>query len=266
MRISPIAVAVLFAAMTTGAKADGLVLYGAGSLREAMGQVALEFGKAHDLVVTTQFGNSGSMRERIEKGDKVDVFTSADVGHARKLLDDGRADVMVMFARNRVCLLSPAKFGATTETALQKMVSEGVRIGMSPPKADPLGDYTVQLFEKADQVKAGSEAVLQARAVVLQSPPAGPAAKSGDTDVDAIQDGRIDASIVYCSISERYARLLPSATVVAFPPELQVGPEYALAVLKNARPEAYQLALTILSAAGQKILADRGFIPVALPH
>lgn len=266
MRVFAVAATMFAATFAAGANADELVLYGAGSLREAMGQIATDFGKANGLTVTTQFGNSGTMRERIEKGDKVDVFTSADIGHARKLLDEGRASVMVMFARNSVCLLSPEKFAATTETALQKMLSPGVHIGMSPPKADPLGDYTVQLFERADHVKAGSAAALQSQAVVLESPPNGPKPKSGDTDVDAIQDGRVDASIVYCSSRERYARLLPTATIVQLPPDLQVGPEYALAVLKNARPQAMQLALTVMSPQGQKVLADRGFIPVTLPR
>jgi hypothetical protein len=36
-------------------------------------------------------------------------------------------------------------------------------------------------------------------------------------------------------------------------------------VLKDARPSAQMLALTILSPAGQKVLADHGFHPVALP-
>ena len=72
----------------------------------------------------------------------------------------------------------------------------------------------------------------------------------------------MDAAIVYCSGRERYARILPDATVIAFPAELQVGPEYGLAVMKDARPEAMLLALTILSPVGQKILADRGFRPV----
>jgi len=55
------------------------------------------------------------------------------------------------------------------------------------------------------------------------------AAQSGDADADAILDGRVDAAIVYCSSRDRYGRLLPDATVVEFPPELQVGPEYGMA-------------------------------------
>ncbi len=257
--------AMMLAATVTGAKAADLVLYSAGSLREAMTQIAASFGQAHGLTVATQFGPSGRMRERIESGEHVDVFTSADVGHARKLVEDGRASVMAVFARNAVCLLSPAAFGATTETMLDKMLAPGVHIGVSPAKIDPLGDYTLRLYELAEHVRPGSAAALQGRAVVIDTPPGSPLPKSGDGDVDAILEHRIDAGIVYCSGRDRYTHLLPDATLVAFPPALQVGPEYGLAVLRNAPPEALLLALTILSPAGQKVLADHGFRPVTLP-
>ena len=260
-----VAIVLLIMAISAEARADDLVLYGAGSLRETMAQIATSFGQAHGVTVATQFGPSGRMRERIESGEHVDIFTSADVGHARKLVDDGRASVMAVFARNTVCLLSPAAFAATTDTALDRLLAPGVRVGVSPPKIDPLGDYTVRLFEIADRLRPGSGAILQARAVVLDTPPGAPPPKSGDTDADAIVNGRVDASIVYCSGRDRYARLLTDAKLVEFPPELQVGPEYGLAVLKDARPGALMLALTILSPAGQKVLADRGFRPVALP-
>ena len=258
--------AALLSMLQAQARADDLVVYGAGSLREAIGQIATEFGQAHGISVTMQFGPSGRMRERIEKGERVDLFTSADVGHARKLVEGGYASIMTVFVRNTICVLSPPGFGATTETLLGKLLAPGVRIGVSPAKVDPLGDYTVRLFELIDQVRPGAAAALQARAVVLDSPPGSPAPKSGDTDADAVLDGRVDASVVYCSGRDRYARLLPDATLVSLPPDLRIGPQYGLAVMKGARPEAALLALTILSPEGQKILSDRGFRPVALPN
>ncbi len=245
------------------ANAADLTLYGAGSLRESIGQIAREFGQAHGLAIATQFGHAGRMRERIEAGEHADLFTSADVGSPRKLVADGRASVMAVFARNTVCLLSPARFGATTETALDRLLAPGTRIGVPPPKADPLGDYTVRLFGLADRVKPGIGATLQSRAVVLQAPDAG--SKTGDEDADAILDGRVDAAIVYCSAKGRFAKLLPDAEVVEFPARLRIGPEYGLAVLKGARPEAAMLALYILSPAGQTIMAEHGFRPVTLP-
>src|SRR5215813_8263609 len=100
--------AILAAAVPALAQDNGLVLYGAGSLREAMTEMATAFTRERGVPVRTEFGASGRMRERIEAGDKVDVFTSADIGHAARLVADGRASVMAMFARNALCLLAPA--------------------------------------------------------------------------------------------------------------------------------------------------------------
>ena len=52
--------------------------------------------------------------------------------------------------------------------------------------------------------------------------------------------------------------------MLPFPPALEVGPEYGLAVL-GSRPEAMSLALALLSPAGQRTLAAWGFTPVTLP-
>jgi molybdate transport system substrate-binding protein len=253
-------------ALPAAAQQESLVLYGAGSLREAMTEIAGQFTKDHGVAVRTEFGASGRMRERIEAGDKVDVFTSADIGHAAKLVADGRASVMAMFARNDLCLLGPsARLANGSAGALAALLADGAGIGVSPAKIDPLGDYTVTLFDMADKLKPGSGKGLHDRAVVLDSPPGTPPPKSGDYYLDAMRDGRIGLAIVYCSGRARYARLDPSLAMVEFPPELAVGPQYGLAVLKTAKPPALLLALTILSPAGQKTLAANGFKPLANP-
>jgi molybdate transport system substrate-binding protein len=248
------------------AQDGGLVLYGAGSLREAMTEMAASFTRERGIAVRPQFGASGRMRERIEAGDKVDVFTSADIGHAAKLVADGRASVMAMFARNELCLLGPAgRTPATPAGVLDALLANGVKIGVSPARIDPLGDYTVQFFDVAEKVRRGSGQVLRSRAVVLDNPPGAPPSPSGDYYLDALRDGRIGLAIVYCSGKGRYARLDPSLVMTPFPPELATGPQYGLAVMKDARPEGLMLALAILSPPGQKILANNGFKPVTEP-
>jgi ABC-type molybdate transport system substrate-binding protein len=252
--------------MAAAAQDNGLVLYGAGSLREAMTDMVALFSREHGIAVRTEFGASGRMRERIEAGDKVDVFTSADIGHAAKLVAEGKASVMAMFARNDLCLLAPAnRVSAGSAGALDALLKDGAKIGVSPAKIDPLGDYTVQLFDVADKVKPGSGPVLRSRAVVIDNPPGAPPSQSGDYTIDALRADRIDLAIVYCSGKARLAKLDPTLSMIAFPPELTVGPQYGLAVMKTAKPEAMLLALTILSPPGQKILAANGFRPVASP-
>jgi ABC-type molybdate transport system substrate-binding protein len=251
---------------SASAQDNGLVLYGAGSLREAMTEMAASFTLEHGIPVRAEFGASGRMRERIEAGDKVDVFTSADIGHAAKLVADGRASVMAMFARNELCLLAPSsRAPAGPAGVLDALLADGVKVGVSPARIDPLGDYTVQFFDIADKMKPGSGQALRSRAVVLDNPPGAPPSPSGDYYLDALREGRIALAIVYCSGKGRYARLDPGLVMTPFPPELATGPQYGLAVMKDARPEGLLLALSILSPAGQKILLANGFKPVTAP-
>jgi ABC-type molybdate transport system substrate-binding protein len=268
-KVRTIAASVLAAAALTSSAAaqpDGLVLYGAGSLREAMSQVAADFARERGMAVHVEFGASGRMRERIEAGERVDVFTSADIGHPAKLVADGQATVMAMFARNDLCLLTPRDRVANGDAALQALLDENNKVGVSPAKIDPLGDYTVQLFEAIDRLKPGSGQRLHERSVVIDNPPGAPPSRSGDFYLDALRDGRIGLAVVYCSGQARYAKLDPSLAVVEFPAAVTVGPAYGLAVLRAAKPEAMLLALTILSPAGQKILGANGFKPVANPN
>lgn len=255
---------VLMAGIATTASAADLVVYGAGSLREAVGQVAREWGTKNGTIVRTEFGPSGRMRERIEQGEPVDLFTSADIGHAAKLVADGRAQAMAMFARNALCGLLPAGATASSETLLNRLLDPSVRIGISPAKIDPLGDYTELLFRRAEAVHPGADGSLRARSIVFDQPPGAPPPRSGDITTDGFQDGRISAAIVYCSGRARYAKLLPGAVMLPFPPALEVGPEYGLAVV-TARPDAMSLALALLSPEGQRTLASWGFEPVTLP-
>ncbi|MBS0448750.1 MAG: molybdate ABC transporter substrate-binding protein [Proteobacteria bacterium] len=261
-----VSAALLVLAMPAFAQ-DPIVLYGAGSLREAMTEVAATYSAAEGIPVTTRFGASGRMRERIEAGDKVDVFASADLGHARKLVEDGRASVMALFAQNTLCLLAPSRVGAVSSAnALDAMLKDGTKVGVSPAKVDPLGDYTVQLFDVAGHVLSGAAQKLAGRAVVLDNPPGAPAARSGDYVLDALADKKVDVAIVYCSGRQRYAKLSADVTMVPLPEALQVGPQYGLAVMKGARPEALLLALRILSPEGQAVLAKHGFKAIGLPQ
>ena len=242
-----------------------LTVFAAGSLREALGAIAHDFGAAHKIQVRTEFGPSGRMRERIEHGERVDLFASADIGHARTLVEYNLAAVMAMFARNSVCALAPEQLGLKEATIVDKLLDQATRIGISTPKIDPLGDYTVEVFNRIEHEHAGAADDLMARSTVIEAPRGGPQPRSGDAFADALQEKRVDLEILYCSGRDRFAKLLPTATMTLFPPELQVGPEYALALLKGADPLAAELALYMLSPEGQAVFDRFGFLPVALP-
>ena len=81
-------------------------LYAAGSLRAVMTDIGKAFKTNTTIGVTPVFGASGLLRERIEKGERAEVFASADLRHPQALSKAGRASTPVVFTRNRLCAIA----------------------------------------------------------------------------------------------------------------------------------------------------------------
>ena len=248
------------------ARAGDLVLYGAGSLKGAVSEIAAQFDQRFGTTTRVSFGPSGMMRERIEKGEHVDIFTSADIGNPRKLVNGHRAALVVLFARNRLCGFAKPGIGLTTENFLAKAMSPAVKLATSTPKADPGGDYTWELFRKADSLSPGAYAALDGKALKLVGGPQAVAIPPGrNAQAYLMSSGQADMFISYCSGADDLRKEMADVTVVELPKALAISAAYGLTVLDGANPEAYRLALFILSQDGQKILANHGFSAPALP-
>jgi len=255
-----------FAVGIGAAQADELRVLAAGSLREAIGEIGQRYHAATGVNVAAMFGPSGVLRERIEKGERADLFASADMGHPLKLLAEGRAIRVAMFTRNALCGIALPKVGLTTNNFLDRLLDPAVKLGTSTPKNDPGGDYTWAMFRRADALRPGAYAVLDKKAdKIVGGPPASAPASGGDPVAAALKSGRIDVMIGYCSGRQRLAALLPTIQFVKPPPAIATGPEYGLAVLKGAGPHAEDFALFMLSPEAQQIFSRDGFAPIGLP-
>jgi ABC-type molybdate transport system substrate-binding protein len=51
------------------------------------------------------------------------------------------------------------------ENLLDRLLDPKVKVGISTPKADPLGDYAIEVFRKAGLIKPGAEAALEEKAL-----------------------------------------------------------------------------------------------------
>jgi len=267
MALQLLLLAPLYLALMIGAvAAQELHLLGAGSLREVTAEIGKRYREATGTTVVADFGPSGLLRERIEKGEDADLFASADMGHPLKLLRDGRATRVAMFTRNTLCGVAVPKVGLTTANFLDRLLGPSVKLGTSTPKADPAGDYTWEMFRRADALRPGSYEVLVEKAQQIVGGPANNAPVEGkDPAVAALAAGVVDVVIGYCSSTKLRLRQMPELQVVAVPSEIATGPEYGLAVLKGGDPRALDLALFMLSPEGQQIFSDYGFAPVGLP-
>jgi molybdate transport system substrate-binding protein len=255
------AAAALLAAPATQAQTPATVqVFAAGSLRGVVGDLAKQAGPALGIEVKGEFGGSGLMRERVEKGEKPDLLMSADMGSPQKLQAQGRTVVPVIaFAKNRECLVSKTALGVTPANLADKLVGPKVRIKTSQPVADPSGDYTWAIFDKIDAMHPGAGKTLKAKGEASWTLTAQPTAPGQSALAALFANDKIDATIVYCSAA--IDKEVPGLASFPIPPALDPHPQYGVAVLSN-RPEALRLALYLLSEPGQAIVARNGLVPL----
>jgi molybdate transport system substrate-binding protein len=237
-------------------------IFSAGSLRGVVGELAKEAAANYNVEVKPSFGGSGSMRERIEKGESPDLFMSADVGSPRKLATEGRTVVpAIPFARNRMCIVSRRSAGVTAANLIDRMLAKGVRLKTSTPIADPAGDYAWAIFDRVEALRPGKGAVLKEKAQASMGLTATPSTPNQSPAAALFASKQIDMSITYCSASAALEKEAPDLTSLVVPPQLDPHPLYGVAVLSN-KPQAQKLALFLLSEQGQAIIASQGLVPL----
>jgi molybdate transport system substrate-binding protein len=154
----------------------------------------------------------------------------------------------------------------STGDLLDVMLREDVTLGTSTPKADPSGDYAWELFRKADGLRPGSYARLDAKAQKLTGGPDSPKAPEGRNTYGWVMDeGRADLFLTYCTNARLARKEVQGLQIVQLPDALAVGADYGLIVLAGDRPDAWRLAGFILSPDGQRILAEHGFAVAGVP-
>jgi len=265
-RCGPAAVAVLAGVIVAisaplAQAADTVEIFSAGSLRGVVGDLAKQASAAFNIEIKPTFGGSGSLRERIEKGESPDLFLSADVGSPRKLESEGRTVVpAIAFARNRMCVISRQSAGVTERNLVDRMLAKGARVKTSTPIADPAGDYAWAIFDRVDSMRPGTGATLKERAQGLVGVNATP--EPGQSAYGALfASKQIDMVITYCSGWPALQKEVPGLTSLEVPPKLDPHPLYGIAVL-SSRPQAMRVALLLLSQKGQALIAQNGLVPV----
>ncbi len=257
---------VAWAAAAWGASARGapitIEIYAAGSLRGVVGELAKTAGPLLNVKVKASFGGSGSLRQRIEKGESPDLFMSADVGSPSKLAAEGHTVVpAIPFARNRMCFVSRRSAGITPENLIDRLLAKDVRLKTSTPVADPSGDYAWAILDRIDALRPGAGAILKQKARASMSLKATPATPAQSGAAALFLSNQIDVSITYCSGATGLLKQVPELTSFVVPTQLDPHPLYGLAVL-STKPKALRLALYLLSEKGQAIIAQEGLVPL----
>jgi molybdate transport system substrate-binding protein len=245
--------------------ADSVKLYAAGSLKEAFIDVATSYERTYKAKVITKFGPSGLLEKAIEEGDNPDVFASADMTNPEKLASNGWGGTVVLFARNKLCVLAQPYVEVTTHNLYGVLMNKKIRVGTSTPKADPSGDYAWELFRKADKIKKGSFATLSSKAMQLTGGPNSAMPPEGRNKYGWVMgEKKADVFLTYCTNAVLAQKEVKVLKIINIPEELSVAADYGLLVRAGASNEAWRLAMYILSPEGQKILRKYGFEATAI--
>lgn len=248
------------------AHAEQVNLYAAGSLKAALGEVAKAYEQNGGGTVKTEFGPSGTLRQRIEKEGQAHVFASANMEHPLALQAAGKGGPVVLFTRNNLCAIAQPDTAVSSSTLLDALLDPKVTVGISTPKSDPAGDYAWELFVKAGKIKPGSFEVLSAKALQLTGAPDSAKAPEGRNQYAwVMEQKRADVFLTYCTNAVLAQREVAGLQMVQIDAQLAVGADYGLVVLPEAPLDAWRLALFILGLEGQKILASYGFQAGGVP-
>lgn len=248
--------------MKTQAASPPVQVYAAGSLRGALTAIVVDYEKQTGQSIQLTFGASGLMRERIEKGEHVQVFASADTAHPAKLAASGGWQQPQVFVRNTLCALAKDKLVVSSETLLDVMLNPSIRVGSSTPIADPSGDYSWALFRKAETVKPGSYAALDAKALKLTGGPDSPPPPAGKGAYAwTMESNRADLFLLYCTNAVSTVKEVPALKlqIIEIPDNLKIGAAYAFTVSTTASQEAQAFAQQLLSAKAQATFKSYGF-------
>ena len=248
-----------FALSSAHAQASPLQLYAAGSLRDALTEVARQFEAQTGQKVGLTFGASGLLRARIEKGELAQVFASADMDHPQRLAQAGGWTLPSVFALNQMCVLASPSVAASPQTLLATMLRPDVRVGTSTPKADPSGDYAWALFRRAEVLQPGAYALLDAKALKLTGGADSPRPPPGRSTYAWIMgEGQADMFLTYCTNAVAAQREVPGLKIISVPPDLQVAARYGVAA-RQGDAAAAQLLQYMLSPPAQAVLQRYGF-------
>lgn len=247
-------------AQPAAAVGDPVQVYAAGSLRDALIEIARDHEARTGQKVVLTFAASGLLRERIEQGAPAQVFASADTKHPQRLANQGQWQAPVVFTRNTLCALAQGTVAVTSDTLLGTMLQPQVRLGISTPKVDPAGDYAWALFQKAEALQPGATARLEAKALQLTGGANSAQAPAGrNTYAWVMEQNRADVFLTYCTNAVAARAEVPSLQVVAVPEALQVGAAYGLTVRAGAPAQAQAFAQAVLQPPAQAVLRRLGF-------
>nr|WP_290228337.1 molybdate ABC transporter substrate-binding protein [Trichocoleus desertorum] len=197
-----------------------LTISAAASLTDAMAEVRLAWQQeSPNVVLTFNFGSSGSLQAQIEQGAPVDIFVSAASKQMDALQQQGLilANTRKNLLTNQVVLIEPRNASALKDFSdLRNPAVQRVAIG--DPVSVPVGKYSQEVLTSLEIFES-----VQPKLVLT---------KDVRQVLSYVETGNVDAGIVYLTDAKGSEQV----RVVAIAPEKSHSPVvYPIAVLRDSK-------------------------------
>jgi molybdate transport system substrate-binding protein len=228
-----------------------LLVYGAASLADALGDAARVFGERTGIDVKTSFASSSVLAKQIEAGAPAGVFVSADpewmdyVAQRGLLKPGSRRDLL----GNRLVLIAPADSRVALqlrpEAPLAAALGTGGRLATGDPDAVPAGRYAREALTKLGLWNEVATRLVRAENVRAA--------------LEYVARGEVPLGIVYRTdaLADKRVRIVDT-----FPAGSHAPIIYPVAVTASAGPAAVQFATFLESPAARRIFVRYGFEPL----
>jgi molybdate transport system substrate-binding protein len=221
-----------------------ITVFAASSVAELFGQMGVAFqAEQPGAAVSFAFGGSSDLAGQILQGAPVDVFASADQANMAKLVDGGQASgTPVVFAKNTMAIIV-APGNPKGITTLADLSNPDLVVVLGAPEV-PAGQYAATVLENAGVAVTPKSFESSVQAVVTK-----------------VTAGEADAGIVFATDVKAAGS---NAAGVEIPADVNVIAEYPIVMTTSSTNQSLATAFInfVMSPAGQKILADAGFLPV----
>ncbi|NHN84377.1 hypothetical protein GOB93_06915 [Acetobacter musti] len=236
----------------------------AGSLRGALDDVAARFTRRTHIPTQITYGPAGQLNHRIQGGEAVDVFLSANAVYPELLAQARQAYMPFIFVKNSLCFKVLSQSGVTADTITAKLSDPAVHIGISTPGSDPAGDYGWQVlgnFERLENMAPGS--VLYRARALTGGAVAPPVPQGMNPVVYFLKTGQVEAFITYCS-RQHVQKQDEGITQFPVPSDIAVPVDYAGVTLirTDRKPAADAFEKELRSPRAQAVFERYGFIGV----
>jgi molybdate transport system substrate-binding protein len=230
-----------------------IVVFGAASLTDVLGEIVTTFMRDTGIAVKTSFAASSALARQIESGTRADVFFPSDLEWmdylaARKLIQGATRREVVA---NRLVLIAPADSKASVKLAPGLSLTAalaGGRLATGDPDSVPVGRYA-----HAALTRLGAWNQVEARLIRAENVRAA---------LTYVARGEAALGIVYATD----ARLEPKVRVVDTFPENSHPPiHYPIAATATAGAEGVRFVQYVASAAARPAFVKYGFEPLTRP-